>query len=138
MNAFIRFLRKLNFLVFRDKYARELREEIEDTPKEDKDWITVVGIVGDIKDQANSPSASPAFWWPELQVPPPDMSLVIRAKADPELLTSTVQSEVGKLDPALAVADMRLMDEVADKSIAPRAWHSCWSAYSPGWRLCWQ
>lgn len=89
-----------------------------DTPKEDKDWVTVVGIVGDIKDQANSSSASPAFWWPELQSPEPDMSLVIRAKADRELLMSTVRNEVGTLDPALAVADMRLMEEVADKSIA--------------------
>ena len=44
-------------------------------------WVTVVGIVEDIKDQANSSSASPAFWWPELQSPEPDMSLVIRAKA---------------------------------------------------------
>src|ERR1700722_18637220 len=48
-----------------------------DKPKE-KDWVTVVGIVGSIKDQPNSPGATPAFWWPELQQPYPDMRLVIR------------------------------------------------------------
>jgi len=56
----------------------------EDHPKE-KDWSTVVGIVGDVKDKPNSPGARPAFWWPNLQVlfPSPDMALVIRAASDP-------------------------------------------------------
>ena len=33
-----------------------------DTPT-DKDWITVVGIVGNVKDQPKSPGTAPAFWW---------------------------------------------------------------------------
>jgi predicted permease len=88
-----------------------------DKPKE-KDWVTVVGIVGSIKDQPNSPGATPAFWWPELQQPYPDMSLVVRADGDPQALVNTVRSEVAKLDPALAVADIRLMNQIAGTSVA--------------------
>jgi ABC-type antimicrobial peptide transport system permease subunit len=88
-----------------------------DTPT-DKDWMTVVGVVGNVKDQPKSPGTAPAFWWPELQRPNPDMSLVVRAKGDPQALVNTVRSEVAKLDPALAVADIRLMDQIADTSVA--------------------
>ena len=93
------------------------RIAFDDNPK-DKDWLTVVGIVGDVKDRPNSPGAEPAFWWPELQAPQHDMSLVVRAKADPLALVNTVRNAVGQLDPALAVADIRLMDQIADTSVA--------------------
>ena len=93
------------------------RIAFDDNPKE-KDWLTVVGIVGDVKDQPNSPGAEPAFWWPELQAPQHDMSLVVRAKADPLALVNTVRNAVGQLDPPLAVADIRLMDQIADTSVA--------------------
>jgi predicted permease len=94
------------------------RITFEDSPKSDKDWLTIVGVVGNVKDQPNSQGAEPAFWWSELQQQEPDMSLVVRAKGDPMLLTNVVRTEVGKLDPALAVADVRLMDQIADTSIA--------------------
>jgi len=88
-----------------------------DTPKE-KDWMTVVGIVGDVKDQPNSPGAEPAFWWSSLQQPNPNMSLVVRANTDPQLLVDAVRKEVKRLDPALAVADLKLLDQIVDTSVA--------------------
>ena len=50
------------------------RITFEDNPK-DKDWLTIVGVVGDVKDQPNSPGAEPAFWWSALQVGAPNMSI---------------------------------------------------------------
>ena len=88
----------------------------QDNPKE-KDWITIVGVVGNVKDQPNSPGTAPAFWWPLLQSPNPDMSVVIRAKRDPQLLVDTLRQEVGRLDPSLAVADIRLLDQIAGTSV---------------------
>lgn len=88
-----------------------------DTPKE-KDWFIIVGVVGDVKDRPSSPSAEPAFWWSHLQQPSSDMSVVIRASSDPRQLTDALRDQVRKLDPSLAVADIRLMDQVADASIA--------------------
>ncbi len=97
------------------------RMTFEDAPKKDSDWMTIVGVVGDVKDQPSSASAEPAFWWPELQQPEPDMSVVIRARGNPQLLADTLRKEVHQLDPALALADVQLMDKIVETSVsAPR------------------
>ena len=94
------------------------RMTFEDQPKE-KDWLTIVGIVGDVKDQPNSPAAQPAFWWPELQSGwTSDMSVVIRARGNPRPLAEALRNEVHRIDPSLAVADVRLMDKIVDSSVA--------------------
>ena len=94
------------------------RMSFDDEPKE-KDWITVVGVVGDVKDQPNSPAAEPAFWFPLLQASwSSDMSVVIRARSDPRLLADALRNEVHRIDPSLAVADIKVMDQIVDSSVA--------------------
>jgi predicted permease len=93
------------------------RITFEDHPKE-KDWFRVVGVVGDVKDQADSAAGHPAFWWPLAQAPFPDVSVAIRAQGDPILLTDQLRLAVKRLDPGLAVADVRLMNQIADASVA--------------------
>jgi ABC-type antimicrobial peptide transport system permease subunit len=88
-----------------------------DNPK-DKDWITIVGVVGDVKDKPNSIGAEPAFWMSYRQQTLPDMSVVIRANSDPRQLVDALRDQIQRLDPSLAIADIRLMDQVADESIA--------------------
>ena len=46
------------------------------------------------------------------------MLVVIRASSDPRQLVGALRNQVRRLDPSLAVADIRLMDQVADESIA--------------------
>jgi len=93
------------------------RITFEDHPKE-KDWVRVVGVLGDVKDQADSLAGHPAFWWPLAQAPFPDVSVAIRAQGDPVLLTDQLRTAVKRLDPGLAVADVRLMKQIADASVA--------------------
>ena len=95
------------------------RITFEDNPKP-KDWITIVGIVGDVKDKPSSPAAEPAYWWPLPQAWDafPQMSVVVRSDADPAVLTSAVREQVRQLDPTLALADIRLMDQIADAGVA--------------------
>jgi predicted permease len=95
-----------------------------DKPK-DKDWFTVVGVVGDVKDQPNSPGAEPAFWWSAFEVPflfpslqVPSLSLVVRSDSDPQLLVEAIRNQVGRLDPALAVADVQSMDQIVTASVS--------------------
>ena len=82
--------------------------------------MTVVGVVGDVKDRPNSAAAEPAFWWPVLQTPFPssEMSIVVRARQDPAQLIEQVRASVRSLDPALAVANPRLMDQIAGNSFS--------------------
>jgi predicted permease len=94
------------------------RFTFEDNPKE-KDWMRIVGVVGDVKDKPDSPSAEPAFWWPYAQAPfTSDMTIVIRSSGEPRMLVDAMRNQVRLLDPSLAVANIRLMDQVADASIA--------------------
>ena len=93
------------------------RMTFEDNPKE-KDWMTIVGVVGDVKDHPNSPSAEPGFWMPELQAANSDMSIVIRSSANPALLADALRNEVRRLDPQLAVGDVQVMDRIVDTAVA--------------------
>ena len=73
-----------------------------------------------MKDKPDSPGAEPAFWWPILQLPFPnsDMSVVMRANSDPQLLGDALRNQVRQLDPSLAVANVKLLDQITDESIA--------------------
>ena len=93
------------------------RITFEDHPKE-KDWMTIVGVVGDVKDTPASVGAEPAFWWPLLQQPWGfnGMSIVVRGNSDTARLAAKLRSAVSELDPNLAVAHIRSMDNIADDS----------------------
>jgi ABC-type antimicrobial peptide transport system permease subunit len=93
------------------------RMTFSDTPK-DKDWMTIVGVIGDVKDQPNSPGAEPGFWLPEASAAEPDMAVVIRGSGNAELLADGLRSQVHLLDPSLAVADVKVMDKIVGASIS--------------------
>jgi predicted permease len=95
------------------------RISFEEHPKE-TDWLTVAGVVGDVKDRPNSAAAEPSIWWPIQQSPFgfPDMSIVVLGRQDPAQLVQQVSSAVRSLDPELAVANPRLMDQVAGRSFS--------------------
>ncbi|MGH9760912.1 MAG: ABC transporter permease, partial [Blastocatellia bacterium] len=49
----------------------------------EKDWIQIVGVVGDVKDQPDSRAADPAYWLPDSQNPNAGMQVVVRSSVDP-------------------------------------------------------
>ena len=93
------------------------RITFEDHPKE-KDWMTVVGVVGDVKDKPNSPAAAPGLWWPHAQAPFHDVAVVVRFKGDPAAMTTALRDEVHRLNPGLAIAHVQRMDQIVEESVA--------------------
>jgi predicted permease len=95
------------------------RLTFDDKPKE-SDWFTVVGVVGDVKDKPERAGAEPAFWWPLMQqlYGFRSMTIALRANTDPTLLAKSVRNVVRELDPSLAVANVRLMDKIADENFS--------------------
>jgi predicted permease len=92
----------------------------DDHPK-DKDWLTVIGIVGEIKDTPKSAGAEPAFWWPMEQEPWPlaaNSSIAIRSNEDSKRVADRLRTSVHQLDGSLAVADERTMQTVVNGSYA--------------------
>jgi predicted permease len=89
-----------------------------DHPKADKDWLRVAGVVGDVKDKPDSPGAEPGFWWPHAQAPYHDMAVVVRFDGDPGAMVKTLRVAVHGLNPGLAVAQVQLMDQIVEESVA--------------------
>ncbi len=93
------------------------RISFNDQPKE-KDWIQIIGIVSDVKDQPDSTSIRPAFWMPHQQQQERNLLVAVRTTADTAMLANQFRLAVRQLDPELAVADLRLMDQIAGAALA--------------------
>ncbi|MDQ6809271.1 MAG: ABC transporter permease [Verrucomicrobiota bacterium] len=91
-----------------------------DPRKPDAKWISIVGVVGDVRHRSLDEEAKPEFYIPHTQRAQRQMILTIRSQQDPRSLTSAIRAEIRKLDPDLPVANVRMMDQVAADSIAPR------------------
>lgn len=86
-------------------------------PRPGAPWLTIVGIVGDVKTAALSHETMPQFYVPMAQSPPGSMSFVIRTALDPLFVARSVAQAVRRLDPALPVYDVISMDDRIAKSI---------------------
>jgi predicted permease len=102
---------------WRDGDAVGKRITFSDKPSE-KDWMTVVGIVGDVKDTPTSAAAEPAFWWPHEQAPFGEMILAIRTDTEPLTVASGLRRELAVMDKDLALGDMKTMDTVAGGAVS--------------------
>jgi predicted permease len=90
----------------------------------DRPWITVVGIVADVKHNGITGVVKEKFYIPHTQWhlsrsnPIRTMSLVIKSAGEPAALTGAVRREIGALDPSLPVADVRTMDAVVGATLS--------------------
>jgi ABC-type antimicrobial peptide transport system permease subunit len=88
-----------------------------DEPKE-KDWVSIVGVVGDVKDTPASAAAEPGLWFPVRWQPFSEMSIVIRSGSDTRSLIPALRQQLREMDPRLALSGVRLMDQVAEAGVA--------------------
>jgi putative ABC transport system permease protein len=86
-------------------------------PQPDSTWLTIVGVVGDVKTTALSHETMPQFYTPVAQDPSTAMSLVIRTALDPSTVARSAQQIVRAIDPSLPVYDVVTMDDRIAKSI---------------------
>jgi predicted permease len=92
----------------------------------DRPWMTVIGIVGDIRARGFGDTPEPTMYQPYAQsgktgyFQPPAMSLVIRTTGDPATLSPALRNAVRALDRTVPVANVRTLDEIVGISIADR------------------
>jgi predicted permease len=85
---------------------------------QEKDWFTIVGVVGDVKDFPHSPAAVPAFYWATMQRAPRQLILAVRGNADPLGLVEAIRNEVRALDQDLPLAEIKPLETVAATALA--------------------
>src|SRR6476620_6989881 len=86
----------------------------------DPKWITIVGIVGDIRHAALDVEPKPEMYVPFAQDPYKSMIFAVRGAQDPRNLASAIRSQIQSIDPGLPLANIRTFDAVIAESVAPR------------------
>jgi putative ABC transport system permease protein len=85
-------------------------------------WITIVGVVGDVKHFGLDLPELPALYSPYTQINPWKrwMSIAARTEGNPNAMAQSIKQEVWKVDPQLPVTRVETMDEMAAQSFAAR------------------
>jgi putative ABC transport system permease protein len=86
------------------------------------EWITIVGVVGDVKHFGLDLPEQPGLYSPYTQAPRWKRwtSLVVRTQSDPASMAGAIKQQVWKIDPQLPLTKVETMDEVASGSFAAR------------------
>ena len=80
-------------------------------------WMTIVGVVNDVRYGWINKEVIPTIYRPVLQSPPYYTTLVIRTPGDPAQFISAVRGQVAAVDPNLPLYNIKPMDRVIADSI---------------------
>jgi putative ABC transport system permease protein len=90
-------------------------------------WLTVVGVVGDVKHGPLDLPTRPHTYQPLEQVNDGavdgfgrSLRLVVLARGDPTALTATLRAQLRALDPGVPLTQVRAMDSILESSMSPR------------------
>ncbi len=85
-------------------------------------WFQVVGVVRSIRlqDLAGARSAFGAYYFPYAQQPSRDYTFAVRTVAEAGGVTSMLRTAMARIDPELALFDVKTMDERAALSMSSR------------------
>jgi len=83
-------------------------------------WITVVGVVGDIRHTSLAQPPEPEFFLPYPQRPEPQMFLAIRTTADPAGFAPLLRAAVAAVDKDQPISEVGSLERSLADSIAPQ------------------
>jgi predicted permease len=84
-------------------------------------WVTIVGVAGHVKhsDLAGD-DVKGKYYFPTDQVALPLAAFLLRSPSDPGRLSTALRDAVRAVDPTQAVAQIRVMTDMVNSSLAPR------------------
>jgi predicted permease len=83
-------------------------------------WVTIVGVVGDIKSDGFDAPSVPHIYVPLGQFAPVNAVVFLRSRGNVEHLGDAVRQEVEKVDPNVPVHSISSMDDIISRSVADR------------------
>jgi putative ABC transport system permease protein len=81
-------------------------------------WMTVVGIVGDVRYRGLNTEPRPEMYITYQQLPVDSMTLVLRTLSDPAAFGAALRNEVWAIDKDQPVTTIKTMEEAVSESIA--------------------
>jgi len=100
--------------------ASPVGQHVRTGPNPSGPWLTIVGVIGDVRHSALDQEPEPELYISSLQNPPVSPFIALRTRNDPAALAEQVRSAARDLDPGLTVYDIRTMDEIHAASVADR------------------
>ncbi|HSO74219.1 MAG TPA: ABC transporter permease, partial [Blastocatellia bacterium] len=86
-------------------------------------WLTVVGVVGDIRHAGLNTQPNPEMYLSDLQEPQASMAVMARTSGDPLMLASAAREQVAALDPDQPVA-LTTMEQIHSNSVGGRRFNA--------------
>jgi predicted permease len=81
-------------------------------------WVTIVGVVGDVRIRSLAREARPQIYYSQLQSPQRSSSLVIRTAFEPEKLIAAIMGEIQSMDQDLPISHVETMQHVLSASVS--------------------
>jgi putative ABC transport system permease protein len=89
-------------------------------PRAQQPVMTVVGVVGHVKlDRLREPDAKPQAYFPFLQAPQGEMTVVLKTALPPETVVAAARAAVQALDPDQPNYGVRTLSEMRARNVAP-------------------
>ena len=88
-------------------------------PNPDQPWTTIIGVVGDMRNDPLALAPEPIMVFTMRQQPFGEQ-VVIRTSGDPKAITNTVRATLKSIDPALPIIDLKTYDELVSQGFAAR------------------
>ncbi len=83
-------------------------------------WVTVVGVVGDMRHRALDDKVWPELFQPYTQAPSAWMSVLIRTSVDPSGVAPVMRTAIRAVDPSQPVFDLQSMETRVSHSLSQR------------------
>ncbi|HEV2689127.1 MAG TPA: ABC transporter permease, partial [Bryobacteraceae bacterium] len=101
-----------------DPIGKRLQTGLESSGK----WMTIVGVVGDVRQDSPASAPGPTIYMPLKQQPyhANEVQVVVRTSTDPASLTAPVREQVRALNPEIAMKFTTMKTAVADSIAQPR------------------
>jgi putative ABC transport system permease protein len=94
-------------------------------------WLNVIGVVGDVRHANLGQEPGNEAYRPHYQMPMPQMTLVVKAKGDPQALTGPVREAIRSLDADQPVNQVRTFEEVVSTATAQSRFSAVlWSIFA--------
>jgi predicted permease len=83
-------------------------------------WFTIVGVVGNMRDDGLDSVPRPAFYHPQVAERATGGGLVIRARNNIDALVQPVTQIIRRLAPSAAIENVKTIEQLKDESIGPK------------------
>jgi putative ABC transport system permease protein len=84
----------------------------------EESWLTVIGVVRDIRHLGPATPPRPEFYQPHTQRSFPFMAFVVRTDTDPVRSVASIRAAVARLDPAQPISGVAMMDEHISRALS--------------------